>query len=207
MSPTSLVTVVTPVFNGEPYLAQCIESVLAQTYSHWEYVIVDNASTDRTGEIAQTYAARDSRLRVVRNEHTVPVIANHNIAARQLSSDSRWCKFLSADDILFPECLERMLALAEAHPSIGLVCAYHLHGTRLTLGGLPYPSAVMPGREVARASLLGQLTIFGSPTAHMHRADLVRARDPFFDESNLHADEAACYETLRARTSASCIRS
>ncbi|MGH7324665.1 MAG: glycosyltransferase family 2 protein, partial [Candidatus Rokuibacteriota bacterium] len=62
-----LVTVLTPVYNGEAYLAQCIESVRAQTYDHWEYVIVNNASRDRTGEIVGRYAALDRRIRVFTN--------------------------------------------------------------------------------------------------------------------------------------------
>jgi hypothetical protein len=90
-----------------------------------------------------------------------------------------------------------MVGLAERHPSVGLVCAYQLQGPRLTLGGLPYPSPVTPGRSIGRASLLGFISIFGPPTAHMLRADHVRAREPFYDESNLHADEAACYEILK----------
>ncbi|HEU4368576.1 MAG TPA: glycosyltransferase family 2 protein [Methylomirabilota bacterium] len=188
----------TPVYNGEAYLARCIESTLAQTYPHWEYVIVDNASSDATLDIARRYAAHDHRLRVYTNRRTVPVVENFNIAARHVSPESRWCKYVCADDILFPECLERMVELAGQHPTVGLVSAYHLQGPTLTLGGLPYPSPVLPGREVGRASLLGFLHAFGSPTAHMIRADFVRAREAFYDEANLHADEAACYEVLTA---------
>ena len=55
-----LVSVITPVYNGEEYLADCVESVLAQSYEKWEYVIVNNCSTDRTLEIAQEYEKKDS---------------------------------------------------------------------------------------------------------------------------------------------------
>lgn len=192
-----LVTVLTPVYNGEAYLAQCIESVRAQTYDHWEYVIVNNASRDRTGEIVGRYAALDRRIRVFTNEQLVPVIQNHNIALRHIAPASQWCKFVSADDLLLPECLERMVALGEAHPSVGLISAYQLHGAQVGLAGLPYPSPVVPGRAVARESLLGLVRVFGNPTSHMIRADFVRCRDSFYDESNIHADEAACYEVLR----------
>ena len=192
-----LVSVLTPVYNGEAFIGECIESVLGQTYRDWEYVIVDNASTDRTAEIVGKYAAAEPRIRLERNERLVPVIENHNIAAGHMSVSAAWCKFVSADDVLFPECLERMLAVAAEYPSVGVVCAYQLQGSRVAHGGLPYPSPVTPGRRVARASLVGGLSVFGPPTAHMLRADLVRARQPFYDESTIHADEAACYDILQ----------
>jgi glycosyltransferase involved in cell wall biosynthesis len=197
MTAGPLVSVLTPVYNGEAYLSECIESVLAQTYPRWEHVLVDNASSDRTGEILRAYAARDRRLRVVTNERHVAVIPNHNIAARQISPASRWCKYLSADDALLPECLERMVMLGETHPTIGVISAYQVQGHKVGLAGLPYPSPVTAGRTIARASLLGRLNVFGGATAHMIRADFVRSRDPFFDDSNLHADVAACYEVLQ----------
>ena len=56
------VSVITPVYNGEEFLSECIQSVLSQTYQNWDYTIVNNRSTDRTLEIAQSYAARDPRI-------------------------------------------------------------------------------------------------------------------------------------------------
>ena len=197
MTTAPFVSVLTPVYNGEQYLAECIESVLRQTYRNWEYVIVDNASTDRTPEIIDRYAAREPRIRVLRNERLVPVIANHNIALRHVSPDAAWCKFVSADDVLFAECLEKMVALAVEQPGVGLVAAYQVKGPYVIVTGLPYPSPVTPGRTIGRASLLGLLSVFGNSTAHMLRADLVRARDRFYDETILHADEAACYDVLQ----------
>src|SRR6266487_1539553 len=87
-----LVTVLTPVYNGARYLTDCVESVLAQTYQNWEYVIVDNRSTDHSLEIAQRYAKQDSRIRIHSNEDFVDVISSHNIAFRQVSANSRYCK-------------------------------------------------------------------------------------------------------------------
>jgi glycosyltransferase involved in cell wall biosynthesis len=75
-----LVSVVTPVYNGETYLAECIESVLAQTYSNWDYLILNNCSTDGTLGIAEEYARRDKRIRIQSNETLLPIIANHNKA-------------------------------------------------------------------------------------------------------------------------------
>jgi glycosyltransferase involved in cell wall biosynthesis len=193
-----LVSVVTPVYQGERYLAESIESVLSQTYEHWEHVIVDNASTDGSFEIAQQYSAKDSRIRAIRNECTHGVIRNHNIALGLIVEDSKYCKVLQADDVLFPECLEQMVAVAEAHPTVGLVGSYNLHGTRLACDGLPFPNTVIGGRELSRLTLLGALYLFLSPSSLLIRAEHIRAQPDFYPGDDLHADVAACYEVLRS---------
>jgi hypothetical protein len=198
MNTQPLVSVLTPVYNGERHLVECIDSVLAQTYERWEYIIVDNCSTDRSREIAERYAEKDSRIRVHANDTFVNVIRNHNIAFRQMSPDSAYCKVVQADDWIFPECLERMVAVAEAHPTVGIVGAYRLDATRVGCDGLPYPSPITPGREHCRATLLGGPGVFGSPTSVLFRADLVRSRETFFDESDIHADTAACFDVLQS---------
>ena len=77
-----LVSVVTPVYNGGEYLVECIESVIGQSYQNWEYLLVDNASTDLTPEIISRFASKDSRIKHVRFEEHVGAIDNHNRALR-----------------------------------------------------------------------------------------------------------------------------
>jgi glycosyltransferase involved in cell wall biosynthesis len=191
-----LVSVLTPVYNGAEYLRECIESVLAQTYGNWEYVIVDNCSSDRTLEIARGYAARDPRIRIVTNAKFVRVIENHNIAFREMSPQARYCKVVAADDWIFPDCLEKMVELAEAHPGVAIVGAYGL-ATGVLWAGLPYPSTVVPGgRDACRLRLLGGPYVFGTPGSVLYRADIVRSRHAFYNESNFHADAEACFEFL-----------
>jgi len=196
-----LVSVLTPVYNGESYLKECIESVFAQTYSHWDYTIVNNCSTDGTLEIAEEYARKDQRVRVHNNESFVDIISNHNRAFRLISPDSKYCKIVSADDWLFPECLTRMVQAAETSPSIGLVGSYQLSGGGdkwyVRTHGLPYPSAVISGREIARAHLLGTLDVLGNPTSSLYRSDLVWRTDSFYPNSTAEADLSACFECLR----------
>jgi glycosyltransferase involved in cell wall biosynthesis len=196
-----LVSIVTPVYNEEEYLRECIESVLAQTYQRWDYTIVNNCSTDRTLDIAQEYAAIDKRIRIHNNESFVPVIANYNIAFRQIAEDSKYCKVVGADDLLFPECLERMVGLAETHPRVAIVGSHGLYSDP-TKGvycrGIPYSVATMQGRELCRSYLLRRgLSVWGSPTFVLFRSDIVRSRYAFFNESNIHADSEACVEFLR----------
>jgi glycosyltransferase involved in cell wall biosynthesis len=194
-----LVSVVTPVYNGADHLAECVESILAQSHQNWECTIVNNCSTDASAEIARSYAAKDSRIRVHDNEKFLRVIANHNVALRQISPSSKYCKVVFADDWIFPECLERMVALAEEHPSVGIVGAYGLRGRQVMWAGLPYPSAQISGREVCRKLFLEDLYVFGTPHSVLFRSDLVRSHDPFYNESNLHADSEACCALLKNR--------
>ena len=192
------VSVVTPAYNGEEYLRECVESVLAQTYPNWDYTIVNNCSTDRTLEIANEYAARDPRIRVVNNATFVRAVENHNIAVRQMAPESKYCKIVAADDWLFPECIERMVAVAEAHPGVAIVGAYGLRGgTRVAWDGLPYPSTVVSGRDVCRMNFLRGVYVFGAPTSLLFRADVVRSRNAFFNESNVHADKEVCFDILQ----------
>jgi glycosyltransferase involved in cell wall biosynthesis len=192
-----LVSVVTPVFNGEPYLRECIESVLAQTYTNWDYTIVNNCSSDRTLDIAREYAARDRRIRIHNNETFVRQIASHNVAFRQISPASKYCKLIAADDWLFPECLERMVGLAEQNPGVAIVGAYGLAETRVVWTGLPSSSTVVAqGRDACRMRLLGGPYVFGTPSSLLFRCDIVRGRHAFYNESNLHADAEACVEFL-----------
>ena len=141
------VSIVTPVHNGADHLVECIESVLAQTHTNWEYTIVDNCSTDGTLTIAQQYAAKDSRIRVYVNHQFLEAIPNHNVAMRQLSRSSKYCKVVFADDWLFPGCLEEMVAVAEEHPGVGIVGALGLMGNNVMWAGLPVsmPKHLRPG--------------------------------------------------------------
>lgn len=198
MSPQQpLVSVVMPVYNGEEFLREAIESVLAQTYSNWDFTIVNNCSTDATLQIAGQYARKDSRIRIHDNQEFLPMMRNINSSFRKLSPQSKYCKMLLADDWIFPECLERMVAVAEANPAVAVVGAYGLDGLRVMWQGLPYPSTVVKGPEIARATLLGGPYVFGSATSTLFRAELVRGRDPFFDEAGPQGDYLTCLELMR----------
>lgn len=195
--PLPLVSIVTPVYNNEEYLAECIESVLAQSYQNWDYTIVNNCSTDRSGEIAHSYAAKDPRIKVHENDQFLQVIPNHNLALRQISPKSEYTKMVFGDDWLFPRCLEEMVALAEEHPSVGIVGAYGLEEDRVVWDGLPYSRRVVSGRAICRSMFLEDLYVFGTSNSVLYRSDLVRSRNPFYNEDNFHADREACVVLLK----------
>lgn len=195
MTDTPLVSVVTPVYNGGKYLEACMESVLALTYPAFEHVVLDNGSTDDTNAIAARYAAADRRVRLFRNETTLPMVENWNKAISLISPDSVYCQSLHADDLLYPECTARMVDLAERHPSVGIVGSLRLRGDYVECEGLPTGREVFAGKEVARLYLRRE--VFGfAPTSGMIRSELVRTRRPFYPMHYLHADLAVYFELL-----------
>jgi glycosyltransferase involved in cell wall biosynthesis len=195
--PAPLVSVLTPVYNGERHLPECIESVLAQTWADWEYIVVDNCSDDRSAAIAEQYAALDRRIRVVRCTEFVNVHRSFSRSARHMHARSAYCKFLAADDRLEPACLQRMVAVAQRHPRVGVVSSYRLDGDRVTQTGVvPLGQECLPGPQVLRATLLSGQYVNGSPSQLLYRSELVRRIDPFFDETVWHSDTDAAFRTL-----------
>jgi glycosyltransferase involved in cell wall biosynthesis len=197
-----LVAIVTPVYNGEKYIVDCIESVLAQTYHNWGYTIVNNCSTDKTLEIAERYAKVDKRIRVRSYNEFVGVIENHNRALRTISMDSKYCKVVSADDWIDSDCLTQMVRVAEAHPTVAIVGSYQRSGDKVIGRGLSPAIECFPGREASRLSLLSlglpkTLDAFGVPTSTLYRSDVIRKNDPFFPHLSSYADTTLCYKYLQ----------
>lgn len=112
-----LVTVCVPAFEAERYIAATIESVLGQTHSDWELIVLDNNSSDRTSEVAGR--AYDDRIQLHRNDDTLDLAENWN---RALSfASGKYLKMLCADDILNPRCLEQQVSIMERHADVSLV--------------------------------------------------------------------------------------
>jgi len=196
--PGPFVSVVTPFYNGADYLSQCIDSVLSQTHTDFEYVLLDNCSTDGSDEIARDYARRDTRIRLVRNENFLSQVENYNRALSLISPRSQYCKLVEADNWIYPECLMQMVSLAQTHPRVGIVSAYCITEHALRFLGLPQATQVLTGLEAARRHLLDDAYLFGAPTTVLMRSDIVRSRSPFYDASTwLVEDLSACYEVLQ----------
>ena len=191
-----LVSVVTPFHNTAAYLAECIESVLAQTYSNFEYILVDNCSTDGSTAIAEGYAVRDPRIRLIRRSTLLSQVQNYNGALTELSGASKYCKIVQADDFIFPECLRLMVQAFEQSETIGLVSAYDLKAGVVRGSGIPYRTTFFPGRDIAKLNLREGVFPFGSPTTVMYRSSLIREQQPFYEEGLLHEDTEKCMQIL-----------
>jgi glycosyltransferase involved in cell wall biosynthesis len=127
MAANPLVSVCIPVYNCAPFIAEAIQSVLAQTLTDWELVIVDNASTDGTLDVVKRFApadgSGDARIRVLRNETNIGAAGNWNRCLDE--ARGKYIKILPADDLLRPTCLERQARVLEAaeNQGVALVCA------------------------------------------------------------------------------------
>ncbi len=196
MSNQPLVSVVTPVHNGAEFIAQCIESVLAQSYDNWEYIIVENGSEDETLNIVRQYAVKEPRIKVMTTTELLPVIKNWNYALSKISGQSKYCKIVHADDRLYPNCVEEMVRVAEEYPSVGLVGSYSLWGNKVKGDRLEVGKTFFSGKEIARLTLQKLIYPFLAPSVLLIRSNLIREKEYFYDESILYADVDICYKVL-----------
>jgi glycosyltransferase involved in cell wall biosynthesis len=120
---TPRVSVVTTVYNGEPYADRAIPGILAQTFEDFEFILVDDGSTDRTPEILRDLASRDSRVRILSpGRKGVAAAANFGIAQARGEYIARQ----DFDDRSYPERLRLQIALLDAHPEVGVVGGYYM---------------------------------------------------------------------------------
>src|SRR5262245_25666733 len=122
MSQKPLVSVVTIFLNGERFILDAIGSVFAQKYDNWEYLLVDDGSTDTSSAIAREYAAQyPGKVRYLEHEGHVNrgMSATRNLGIRH--SQGKYVAFLDADDVWLPHKLERQVALLESHPRAGMI--------------------------------------------------------------------------------------
>ena len=113
MSKNVNISIVMPAFNSEKYINEAIDSVLAQSYQHWELIVVDDASTDSSFKLAEYY--KDSRIRVIRNNENVGVAGSRNRGAREAKWD--WIAFLDSDDLWRADKLEKQINQIEDIPN------------------------------------------------------------------------------------------
>src|SRR4051794_12443772 len=102
------VSVIMPAFNAGPYLSSAVDSVCAQTYEDWELLIVDDGSTDDTARIADSYALRDSRVRVV-HQPNGGISSARNRALAAADPGSVFLAFLDSDDVWYPGALATLV--------------------------------------------------------------------------------------------------
>ena len=150
MDSNPLISVIVPVYNVEAYLGHCVDSILAQTYSNLEVILVDDGTKDSSGQICDEYARKDSRVRVIHKQNGgLSSARNAGIDVAQ----GTYFAFVDSDDWIEPDTYSHMLARALEY-DVKLVCAgrYDVDGEtgERTLGLCPEKEEVISGTELVR---------------------------------------------------------
>jgi glycosyltransferase involved in cell wall biosynthesis len=172
---TPLVSIGLPVRNGERFLAQALDSLLGQTLQDFELIISDNASTDGTADICLDYAARDARIRYVRQPSNIGAPRNWNFVA--LEARGRYFKWASSDDFCDPRMLEKCVAVLNADPSVVLCYGRACIVDEETGQRRPYAhdvSAMDPRPSERFKTVFRSLLLTGNPQQGVIRLDVLR---------------------------------
>jgi glycosyltransferase involved in cell wall biosynthesis len=172
--PAPVVSVLMTAYNREAFIADAIESVLAQRFADFELVVVDDRSTDGTASIADAYAARDGRIRVVRNPTNLGDYPNRNHAAT--FARGRYLRYHDSDDVMYPHCLDVLVRLLDAEPRAA--CAI---STGWAWPGGAAPMVLSP-RQCYQREFLGYGLFMAGPGAALFRTDWFRSTGGFPDD-------------------------
>ena len=167
------VSVLMTAYNREDYIAESIDSVLAQKFGDFELLITDNQSTDGTVDIARRYERLDPRVRVVVNERNLGQFGNRNRAASLATAE--FLKFHDSDDVMYPHCLDVMVTAMRAEPRAG----FGLSNSRAWPGG-PVPMLLTP-RQSYQREFLGFGVFMCGPGGSIFRTEVFKALGGFED--------------------------
>jgi len=164
------VSICIPTYNYGQFIADTIESVLAQSYVDYELIVVDNCSSDNTRDIVSAYMAKDRRIRYYCNESNIGMVGNWNRCLQYTRGD--YVKILCADDLLDPTCIERSMEFFDRYPNASLVtCIRQIVDEQLKpMADVAYADStnIESGRSVIRRCFF-EGNLIGEPTAVMFR--------------------------------------
>lgn len=116
-----LVSIITPCYNGEKYISETIKSVMGQSYTNWEMLIIDDGSKDHSAEIVNSFARKDQRIKLIQQENKGSAAARNNGIR---CAEGQYIALLDADDLWLPEFLEKQIAYMKKKNAICVSCAY-----------------------------------------------------------------------------------
>src|SRR5712692_9186578 len=165
----SKLSVVLPVYNGEDYLRQSIDSVLAQTYGQFELIIWNDGSSDATAQIVKSYS--DRRISFHSNQANQGLFKTLNLAIKE--ARGQWIRLWSQDDVMKAHCLEKELAFLDRHPEVAMsYCAYDVVNQQ---GRVIRPAPEDATAEVIVSELAAQIMFYhGSITGNIANVMLKR---------------------------------
>ncbi len=189
---------VVPAFNNAEHIADTIESILRQSFTDFELVIADHASTDSTKAIIDRFTG-DERVRVIETEAGGGAVRNWNRVSREASGE--YIKLVCGDDLLEPTMLEKQVAALDKEPSATLVASRRAlvdsaGGTLLKSRGLPGLSGLVPGHRAVRTAVRAGSNIFGEPACVLMRRGTLESVGWWSAEFPYVIDEATYAQLL-----------
>lgn len=118
-----MISIVVPVYNGEKYIEDCLKSILFQTYTDWELLLIDNASTDNSLQMCRDYAVRDERVQVLHQHHNMGVSVARNLGIEKARGE--FITFIDIDDWIEPDYLEKMYSVQKKKNADMIICEYY----------------------------------------------------------------------------------
>lgn len=188
-----MTSVIVPVYNVEPYLRECIDSVLSQTYRDFELILVDDGSPDNCGAICDEYAAKDDRIRVIHQEQSgVSVARNAGLDAAR----GEYIAFVDSDDWIFPNYLSYLMrAIEENQADISVVGFQRFADEPPSADSIAYSvKNIKTGIESCFMLYTDEGVVYTIPCGKIYRAALFT--DIRYPIGRIHEDEATTYKLL-----------
>jgi glycosyltransferase involved in cell wall biosynthesis len=190
MSPEPSVSVCIPCYNGDQFVGRTIESVLAQSFTNFELILVDDQSTDDTVSVLKSFS--DPRIRLFLNEHNMGLGPSWKSALSQ--STAKYVKLLCDDDLLHPDCLAKQVQLLEdpSHSEVVLaVCNRKVidsNGRVILEKRLPFPCGRIDGATLVRKSIRWGANLVGEPAVGLFRRDALLRSTTWKATNSYYAD-------------------
>lgn len=191
------ISVCLPVFNGERYLAEAIESILNQAEKDFELLIADDCSTDGSWQLIEGYAKKDPRVRAWKNEQNLGLFGNWNLTMKE--AKGRYIKPFAQDDFCKPELLSALSAALDAHPEVSLAgtAREYFDGTKVYAiepdARKYYRDKQFDGKDITLKFLLDGENVVGFPPAVMFRREHLGAG---FDARYYHCGDVEFFMRL-----------
>lgn len=182
MHETPLVSIIVPIYNGLSTLGHCIESILAQSYTYFELLLVNDGSTDNSGAICNDYARKDERVKVIHQQNQGASLARRNGITQ---ARGEYLAFVDADDFLEEDCLVRLIDALDLHPDVKIAAcgvAKHRKGEAYVIPSLDAVS-VLDSDELHRRFFAYDFWAFWGKLYHRSVFD-----DVYFPDFTINED-------------------
>lgn len=197
MTSEPLISVCIPAYNNEAFIAATLESVLGQTYRHFEIIVIDDRSTDNTVPAIKRFS--DPRIRLVENETNLGLGGNWNKALS--CATGTYIKLLCADDLVYPDCLRRQVEVLEDPSHSGAVLAVcntdliNANSQVIYRRRVRCRPGLVNGRQLIRRSVRWGTNLVGEPAAGLFRREVL-SRAGLFDPGNPYLIDLAFWAAL-----------